>query len=88
VSGVLDEATETWTDLDEMLAAELPPCELTVNGGPRCNAPSVVTLKLRCLGCKEARQAPLCGPCRDTMLRHVMFRCEDCGGVITVRGLS
>jgi hypothetical protein len=31
VTGVLDEATETWTDLDEMLDADLPPCSFERN---------------------------------------------------------
>lgn len=75
-------------DLDAMLAVELPPCELALDDRPMCGTPAVTLLKLRCLGCGAARQSPLCGPCRDLVLRQSKLDCLDCRGTIVVRGLS
>lgn len=52
VSGVLDEATETWTDLDDMLAAERP-CF-------RCEKTAIVVVRARCLTCPLGARIGLC----------------------------
>lgn len=62
MTGVLDEATETWTDLDDMLAEELPPCLfLPMGGGDACGRPSVATVFANCNSCGTHFHAPLCG---------------------------
>jgi hypothetical protein len=81
VSGVLDEATETWTDLDEMLDAGLPPCELVTSlglrilgrslrlGKWRCRKPSVAVYVLACPDCGHWPKAVCAG--HRTLLERI-----------------
>jgi hypothetical protein len=97
-SGVLNEATETWTDLDEMLAAELPPCRLarlgnTVTAGP-CGRPSVALARAKCSACGLAAQFGVCAEhaalLRAADAQQGGMRCTRCGTprAITFGGLS
>lgn len=100
MTGVLDEATETWTDLDEMLAAELPPCEVrrasgatTPEGHRRaavsCRAPSVAVLTLACPRCGPWRRAACAGHVRELRELSGRVRCGFCmRALVTVEGLS
>jgi hypothetical protein len=77
VTGYLDEATETWTDLDDMLAAELPPCEVRVRLGfpgaraamlampdpEPCGAPAVSVVTYTCVAaCRPPWRRSTCEP--------------------------
>lgn len=101
MTGVLDEATETWTDLDEMLAAELPPCQITHwrPGKPKpapCDQPSVTVLTLICSLCGPRRRACCAKHLRrlrrrqrvSAALRFKLDVCGYCGGDMTIGGLS
>jgi hypothetical protein len=90
-TGVLDEATETWTDLDEMLDAELPPCQIVYQdfGGPKpppCGRPSAHIVTVRCAGCGPRQRACCDGHHRALIRRFARFEyltCGLCGGKVT-----
>lgn len=83
MNGVLDEATETWVDLAEMLAADLPPCEMREGLGLRlwrrsialgwmwgCRQPSVSVATLSCVACGRWRKA-VCERHRGYLVRLI-----------------
>jgi hypothetical protein len=95
-TGVLDEATETWTDLDDMLAADLPPCELELFGMTLalgdCGRASVVMVRAKCEVCGRAGRFGACHEHASLLRsqRDARVNCADCGSQdsITLRGLS
>lgn len=97
MTGVLDEATETWVDLDAMFAAELPPCEVrrgtSTEMSPACGrTPSVAVLTLWCTTCPPRRRTA-CAPHVAELWRAVVqfgrLSCGLCDGqhCVTVGGL-
>jgi hypothetical protein len=70
--------TETQVDLEEMLAAELPPCEVATTREeplPICGQPSVAVAILRC-ACGDDRVA-VCAPHLVEVGRN-QYECGNC----------